>query len=140
MAGNTEFFVFISYVKEFTMSLDYQEFADDKLVELTVDGKVTRAEFDEIAPKIEAFIAEHGTIKLIEVVHHFGGMEMSAMWEGIKFDRQNVKHISHCAVVSDISWISPLTKAASAFLSTKLRTFDLAELDAAREWIGNPGD
>jgi hypothetical protein len=38
-------------------------------------------------------------------------------------------------VVSDIGWFSPLTKAAGAFMSTKLRTFDLAEEDAARDWL-----
>lgn len=43
-----------------------------------------------------------------------------------------------CAVVSDIGWISPISKAAGAFMSTKLRTFILNDLNKAREWLNNP--
>jgi len=56
----------------------------------------------------------------------------------MKFDMKNIRHISHCAVVSDVGWFSPMSKAAGAFMSTKLRTFNMDEIDAARAWLKDP--
>lgn len=106
-----------------------------KTIELTAAGYVTRADYDGAIDDLQDFIDQHGTIKIIEIIESFDGFDPSAMWSGFKFDMRNIRHISHVAVVSDIGWISPLTKAAGAFVSTKLRTFDLAEVDAARAWI-----
>ena len=120
------------------MTYQYQEFPDERIVEFTISGKVTREEFDELAPKIEVFITDHGTIRLVEVIENFKGFDPSLLWEGAKFDMNNLKHISHCAVVSDAGWMGPLVRLSSAIIPTRLRTFKLAELDAARAWIRNP--
>jgi hypothetical protein len=120
------------------MTYQYLEFPDEAIIEFTVAGKATREEFDELAPRIEAFIADHGAIRLIEVIEDFKGFEPSLLWEGAKFDMKNLKHISHCAVVSDTGWMGPLVRLSSAVIPTSIRTFKLAELDAARAWIRNP--
>ncbi|MBI6629652.1 SpoIIAA family protein [Pontibaca salina] len=120
------------------MPLTYREDDTHKLVELEVHGKITKADYDEVIPKVQAFIDQHGTIRLLEVVEDFSGFEISVLWPGIKFDIQNLKHISHVAVVSDTGWIGALAKAAGSFMSTKLRTFDLSELAEARAWIRKP--
>ena len=117
------------------MPITYAEDPDAPIVEIWVSGKVTLDDFNEIAPKVQAFIDRHGTIKLIEVIEDLKGFEISMLLPGIKFDIQNLRHISHVALVSDIAWMSPLTKAASALMSTQLRTFDLADLGEARNWI-----
>lgn len=114
-----------------TMKLD----ADRKLAELRVDGAVTREDFDRIAPEFEAFVMECGTIRLIEVIESLGRMDLSMFWEGMKLDLKVIPHISHCAVVSDIGWLSPLSKAAGALISTKLRTFSLAQEAEALAWL-----
>ena len=108
---------------------------DTKVVEITVSGKITKDDYDKVIGPMQDFIDRHGTMKLIEVVESFDWFEPSVIWPGIKFDIQNLRHISHVAIVSDIGWISPISKAAGAFMSTKLRTFDMAELNDARSWI-----
>ncbi|MCF6316464.1 MAG: STAS/SEC14 domain-containing protein [Marinosulfonomonas sp.] len=121
------------------MTLSYIEYPDTKTVEIHVDGKVAREEFDSTLAKMDLFIQNNGTIKLLESVTTFKvGMDMHMLWEGMKFDLKNIRHISHCAVVSDIGWISPMSKAAGAFMSTKLRTFNMDEIDAARAWLKDP--
>jgi len=121
------------------MTLSYIEYPDTKTVEIHVDGKVAREEFDSTLAKMDLFIQSNGTIKLLESVTTFKvGMDMHMLWEGMKFDLKNIRHISHCAVVSDIGWISPMSKAAGAFMSTKLRTFNIDEIDAARAWLKDP--
>ncbi len=121
------------------MTLSYIEYPDTKTVEIHVDGKVTREEFDTIIVGMGRFIQNYGEIKLLESIATFKvGMDMHMLWEGVKFDMKNIRHISHCAVVSDIGWISPMSKAAGAFMSTKLRTFNMDEIDAARAWLKDP--
>ncbi|KPU84990.1 hypothetical protein JI58_00315 [Marinosulfonomonas sp. PRT-SC04] len=118
------------------MTLLYKEYPDLKTIEIHVDGKVSQAEFDTAITGMDAFIQTHGTVKFLETIVSFKvGMDVSMFWEGLKFD---MKNISHCAVVSDIGWISPMSKAAGAFMSTKLRTFNMGEIDAARAWLKDP--
>lgn len=117
------------------MSTTYRAIPETKTFELTVKGKVRSADFDALAGPLEEFVKEHDKIKLLEVIQDFEGFEPSIIWKGIKYDIRLIPHITHCAVVSDMGWISPLTKAAAAFTNTKLRTFDLDELDTAREWL-----
>ena len=120
--------------------MNYTECPEKKTVELKVNGKVTENDFDLISSRLEAFIKHHGTIKLIEIIDHFQGMEAGMILKGIRFDIKNLKHISHVAVVSDIGWISPISKAAGAFVSTKLRTFSMDQLEEARKWLDAPVD
>ena len=117
------------------MVITYSENDETKTVEFTVAGRITRADYEKVIEPMQAFIDKHGTVKLIEIVKSFDGFESSVLWPGIKFDFQNIRHISHVAIVSDIGWISPLSKAAGALMSTKLRTFEMDDLDQAREWI-----
>ncbi|MEM0947776.1 MAG: STAS/SEC14 domain-containing protein [Pseudomonadota bacterium] len=117
------------------MAVHYAEDPASQSIEITVDGRVTRDDWEQVVPKFEAFMNEHGTIRLIEVVNSLDGFEMGMIWDGIKFDFKAVPHISHCAVVTDIAWMSPLTRAAGAVMPMKMRVFPLAELTAARRWL-----
>jgi hypothetical protein len=117
------------------MSIGYTEDPRSGTVELTVNGRVTRDDYDSVVDRLQQFIDAHGTIRLIEVIETFEGFDPSVLLPGLKFDMKNIRHISHVAVVSDIGWIGPLSKAAGALLTTRLRTFNLAELPEARAWI-----
>jgi len=115
--------------------MDYKECPEQQLVELRISQKVTEHDFDIIAPKLEAFTAQHGRIKFLEVIENFEGMAAGLIFKGIRFDIKHLKHISHVAVVSDIGWMSPLSKAAGALVSTKFRTFSMDQLGEARHWL-----
>lgn len=120
------------------MALVYKENPDTKTLEIHVDGKISHEELESVMNRMDAFIQTHGTVKLLESIITFKvGMDASMLWDGLKFDMKNIRHISHCAVVSDIGWISPMSKAAGAFVSTKLRTFKMDEIEAARAWLEN---
>jgi len=117
------------------MTIAYHEDDDTRVAEIRVGGKITTEEYDRAVMPLQEFIDRHGTVKLLEIVDSFGGYDPSLIWEGLKFDFRNVRHISHVAVVSDIGWIGPVSKAAGALLPTRLRTFGMDELGTARDWI-----
>ena len=117
------------------MTITCIEDDNTKTIEFTASGYFKREECNDVIDQTQAFIDRHSTIKMIEVVESFNGFDPSVIWPGIKFDFKNTRNISHVAVVSGTGRLSPLAKAAGAFLPTKLRTFAISELDDVREWI-----
>lgn len=119
------------------MTTQYKEHPEIKTVEIIVNGKVTKDEFDEIAPKMEAFIEKHGKIKIIEIIEEFSGFDLSVLGDGILFDMKHLKDFSHCAVVCKDGWIGPFTRTIAPFFSVDIRTFAPHEEDVARMWLAN---
>ncbi len=117
------------------MSITYSEDDATRTAEIVVNGKVTKEDYEAAIAPMQAFIDQHGTVKFIEIVESFGGLDPSILWPGMKFDWQNIRHISHVAVVSDLGWIGPMSKAAGALISSQVRFFDMDDLDEAREWV-----
>lgn len=117
------------------MSVTYTEIPEKKRVEFTVGGHISKADYEQIARPMEAFIDTHGTVQMIEVVDTFSGFDPSMLLPGIKFDIKAIPHISHIALVTDIGWISPIARAVGALLPARLRVFPRDELDAARAWL-----
>lgn len=119
------------------MTISYTECDTSKVAEIVVSGHITWADYEKVITRMQAFIDRHDRVKLVEIVESFSGFDPSVIVPGIKFDWKNIQHISHVAVVTDIGWMGPLSKAAGALVSTKLRTFDLAHLEEARVWIAD---
>lgn len=118
--------------------LTLTQIENTNIFEFTLDGDFTRVDFEQIAQQLEAIIAEHGDVRLIEVVKSIGSIEPSALLEDLKFAPKHLKHFSHVAVVADQKWIAWLSKMAAAFMSAEIRTFELDQLQQAREWIHGP--
>ena len=121
------------------MACIYTEHDTAPVAEIRVVGHVTEHDMDTIIPKMEAFIARHGTIRIVEVIERFEGFDPTTILDGIKFDIKHMKDISHAAIVSDIPWISFLTNAFAMVSPIVVKTFPEAEVEAARDWILDAG-
>jgi hypothetical protein len=119
--------------------IEYSEVPETNILEITVDGKVTREEFDEVAARMTAMIERHGEVRLLEVVRDIGGIEPSALWEDFKFGPKHLKDISHTAVVGDQKWLEWATALVKPFLSAEVRFFRLDQIDEARRWLAEAG-
>ena len=119
------------------MACIYTEHDTAPVAEIRVIGHVTEHDMDTVIPKMEAFIARHGTIRLVEVIERFEGFDPTTIFDGIKFDIKHMKDISHAAIVSDIPWISFMTNALAMVSPVMVRTFALDDVDAARDWALN---
>ncbi|BBU58724.1 hypothetical protein KU6B_49890 [Mameliella alba] len=117
------------------MTIEYQEDDATKVVEFHITGHISHADYAPLVDRLQDFIDRNGTVRMIEVVEHFPTFDPSILIPGLKFDIRNIRYITHVAVVSDMGWISPVVKAAGALISTKIRTFGMAELEAARDWV-----
>jgi hypothetical protein len=115
--------------------IEYREDPGSDLVEIVVDGHVSKAEFDDVAARLEAAIARHGKLRVLEEVRSFGGIEPSAFWADLKFGLRHLNHFSRCAVVSDKRWIEILATGTGKLIACEVRHFPPDQIEAARDWL-----
>lgn len=115
--------------------LSYKELDNLASVEIEITGRVTTEQFDATAKKLEAFIARHGRVRALEIIHDFEGMDALAFWHDLKFSLRHLKDFSRCAIVSDTKWFSPLSALAEPFIDCEVAYFPPEDLEAARDWL-----
>jgi hypothetical protein len=119
--------------------LEYREDASSNLVKIVVDGRVSKAEFDEIATRLEAAIARHGKLRVLEEVRSFGGLDPAAFWADLKFGLRHLNHFSRCAVISDQRWIEVFAMGVDKLIACEIRHFPPEQIAAARAWLRADG-
>ena len=120
--------------------LTYKEMDNLAAVEIELSDRVSTEEFDRTAKKLEAFIARHGRVQVLEIIHDFEGMDAGAFWSDFKFSLRHLKDFSRCAIVSDTKWFSPLSALAEPFIDCEVAYFQPEDLEAARNWLFWPDD
>lgn len=115
--------------------LTFQRWENTNILEFTLDGGMSREAFDEIAAAIEQIIAEHGKVRLIEIIRNLGAIDPAALWRDLQFAPRHMRDFSHVAVVADQQWIEWLGAMAKPFFPGEVRTFRLDQLEAARDWM-----
>ena len=115
--------------------LEFQQIGDTNVLEITLDGALTKADYDRLTEKADAMIEEFGTIKMIEIIRHIGKMEPSAIWADFRWAPGHLKYLTHIAVVADKKWIGWIVGPMRAFISAEVHSFHLDELENARRWI-----
>ncbi len=81
--------------------LSYTEHDNAQAVEIVLKGRVSTEEFDRIAGKLEAFIARHGKIRVLEMIEDFEGMDAIAFWHDVKFSLRHLHDFSRLAIVTN---------------------------------------
>lgn len=117
------------------MTFAIREKLDGKVIEVDVTGKLTKEAYTEFVPITEAAIQRFGKVRILFVMHDFHGWDAGAVWEDIKFDLKHFMHIERLAIVGETKWEKGMAMFCRPFTTAKLKYFDQAQLDEAREWI-----
>ena len=104
------------------------------LIEIEVDGRIERADFDRAVAAVDRLLGTHRQLVAVEIIRSFGGMDPAAWWLDFTWGIGHVHKFARAAVVTDNGWIGPIARAVGAVLPTEVRHFPLAELDAAQRW------
>ena len=109
------------------------------IVEMEINGTISTAEFDSALEELDSAIKQHGKIKILERIGDLGTppIPWSKFWDDIKFGFEHLKDITHAAVVADQGWVSPYVKLLNPLFKAEFRSFNLSELESAREWLSN---
>jgi hypothetical protein len=115
--------------------LSYKEMDNLAAVEIEISDRVSTEEFDATAKKLEAFIARHGRVRVLEIIYGLEGMDAKALWHDLKFSLRHVNDFSRCAIVSDAKFLSLWSTIAEPFIDCEVAYFPPDELEAARDWL-----
>jgi hypothetical protein len=115
--------------------LSYKEYDNAQAVEIVLDGRVSTAEFDALAVKLEAFIKRHGRVRVLEIVENFEGMDAAALWHDIKFSLRHLDDFSRVAIVCNPHTHHLWSSLASPLISCEVEHFAPGEEAAARDWL-----
>jgi hypothetical protein len=115
--------------------LSYKEYDNAQAVEIVLEGRISTQEFEALTERLEAFIARHGRIRVLEIVRDFEGMDATALWEDIKFSLRHLKDFSRCAIVANPNTRHLWSSLVAPFMSCDVEHFPPGEEDAARDWL-----
>ena len=114
--------------------MSFETDSEAGVIEFTVDGEVTRAEYDAAAAEMEAVIAGHGKLDAVVVVRNFAGMELAAWWKDISWGTTHLTRIGRIALATDIGWIIAASRATSWMMPGEQKIFTPQEREQARAW------
>ncbi|MDQ2878328.1 MAG: STAS/SEC14 domain-containing protein [Pseudomonadota bacterium] len=107
------------------------------VIEITVDGAMTRADYDAVVAAIESAMTRHGKVRMVEIIRSVGHIDSSIWWRDVKWGFTHMGSIGRCAVVTDKGWIGSITRAVGALMPAEIRVFPLADLEEARGWVAS---
>lgn len=105
------------------------------IIEIVVDGKVERPEYDAIVSAIDAMLERRGTVKVLEILKTIGWVEPSIWWKDTVWGLAHLRDFGRCAVVTDKGWVGPFAKAMGALMPSEVRVFQPGREDEARAWL-----
>jgi hypothetical protein len=117
------------------MAIEIIENADQKLVEVSASGKLSKEDYETFEPAVTGFVDSIGKIKILFVMHDFHGWDLGAIWEDTKFATKHCRDIEKIAMVGDSAWEKWMAMVCKPFTMSSIKYFDAGELDAARLWL-----
>ena len=115
--------------------INYKSDPDGGLIEIAVDGPITRADIETVFAQFKTDVARCGRVKVLETIGHIGGIEPSALWRDLELGLPLMKTVSHAAVVTDQKWLGVLTDLTRPFISAQVRHFTPDHAAEARAWL-----
>ena len=105
------------------------------VIEIVVDGAISKDDYQATAAAIQAALDTHGKVRVIEVIKSLGWIDPGVWWQDVRWVFTHLSGIGRCAVVTDKGWVGSITRAIAALMPSEIRVFGLGELDAARAWV-----
>lgn len=117
--------------------MEYRNNFNSNIVEISVEGKITEADFDRVILQLKADIEKHGKLRILEEIRNFDGIDSIILWKDVRFGLAHVKDFTHAAVVTDAKWMRTFAKAIGSVLLTKVKAFEESQIEEARTWLAN---
>jgi len=115
-------------------SLRHSWFPAEHLVWVTIDGKVTTEECNDLLRHIEAILAKHSPISFLVNFEDLEGVELGALIKDTKVGFTHLKSVKRLALVGESHWIKRITSFPNPF-SLEIKSFDEDQEHQAWEWI-----
>jgi hypothetical protein len=105
------------------------------VVEITVEGSLSNRDLEEAIGHIHSEFDQNGKTRVLEIIRHFTGMELAALWTDIRLGVPLARKIDRVAIVADQRWIRQLAEVGRLFTKAEMKIFAPENLAEARAWI-----
>ena len=100
-------------------------------------GKMRAEDYrDVVLPALERAAAA-GEVRFVIVMPDFDGMSGGALWQDLKVGVEHFRAWKRIALVTDIEWMKHMTSLFGWMTPGEVKTFPLAQRDAAVEWAAS---
>jgi hypothetical protein len=107
-----------------------------KIVGVRLSGKLHHEDYKSFVPALDTVVAAEGRGRLFVLMEAFHGADLHAVWDDIKFGLKHFSDFDRIATVGDRRWEKWMVQMSKPFVKAKAKYFDMADIDAARAWIG----
>jgi hypothetical protein len=105
-------------------------------VRVIIPEKIQTGDFVQLAPQADAFIREHGTIRLLVDARKFNGWEdMKAFDKHMYFVKTHQKKVERIAIIAGHVWQHWLAGILKIFVHPQVAVFDADEAADAGRWL-----
>lgn len=115
--------------------IEYRNNPNNNIVEISVEGKITEADFDRVISQLKTDIEKHGKLRILEEVRSFSGIDPIALWKDVRFGFAYINNFTHAAVVADAKWMRTFAEAVGSILSAEVKAFEASRIEEARTWL-----
>lgn len=120
--------------------IDYKNHLNSNIVEITVEGKITKADIEETITQLKLDLKHQGKLRILEEIRSFEGIDPIALWQDVNFGLAHPNVCTHAVVVADAKWVQTLSQALNNVLSAEVKVFERSQIESAREWLLNAPD
>ena len=111
-------------------------FANDKVLGLRIEGKITSDMLDEICQLLDDKLAHYPKARVYVEMPAFEGMSAEAFFSDLKYSLGHWSRFEREAVVTDQHWLEVVVGLTGRLLpQVEVKVFPTCEVDAARDWI-----
>lgn len=130
----------VFYNKGYTMVTKTEEVkvltrAEGRIVEVSVHGKLTQQDCEQIIPVIDAGVEQHGQVRLMFDCVGFEGWTFGGLLEESRFGLHHYNAIFRLAIVGDKTWEKVLATLCKPFTGAVVMYYDISEIETARAWL-----
>lgn len=119
------------------MGAQLKETQSGNVLEVHVNGKLTREDYAHFVPEFERLIQQYGKIRVLFEMTDFHGWTAGALWDDIKFDLKHFADIERLAMVGNKKWEKGMSVFCRPFTTAAIRYFDQAAGAEARDWLAS---
>lgn len=119
------------------MPFEKISFNNPKIIGLKAIGRIAEEDYTRtLYPMFNKARSEGEKVKLyMEFGDEFEGYDFGAMWEDSKFGLKFLRTVEKAAIVTDINWLSRMTKFFGSLVPCPVKVFNCGQQEAAKVWI-----
>ena len=107
--------------------------SEDNVLGYRIIGDITKDDYTQLVPTVEAAVKEYGAIRLLFDLSDFTWEKVDAWSSDLGFGKEFKGTIERMALVGQQSWGKYLTKLAAPFYAQEAQWF--TDVDKAWTWV-----